>query len=194
MHINIIKQNVQLIAYTPEPEKLIEHAGRICYRSMDKITDTSHGDFIQRLINLGHLSVLEHASATFFITCDRGISHELVRHRLASFSQESTRYCNYAKDKFASTIDIIADTPSEDITCLQPAIDTYEQLINKGVSPQYARDFLPTCLATRLYMTANFREWLHIIKLRTSTGAHPRIQSLINDIWDYLRELAPHVF
>jgi thymidylate synthase (FAD) len=95
--------NAQFVAMTPDPLKVIERAGRVCYKSEDRITDESAEAFVRGIIKRGHDAVIEHATATFHIICDRGVSHETVRHRLASFCQESTRYCNYAKNKFGDS-------------------------------------------------------------------------------------------
>ena len=174
----------------------IEQFGRICYKSEDKITDNS--SFIKMLIRLGHESVLEHISCSFKIVTDRGISHELVRHRIASYSQESTRYCNY-KGKpisFVKPINIEYNTPEFDIwekNCIDCAI-AYNELINKGIKPQIARSVLNTSLKTELIMTCNLREWRHFIKLRTDPKAHPDMQYLANQILLALYRYFPVVF
>jgi thymidylate synthase (FAD) len=149
-----------------------------------------------------HASVLEHASAGFIVTTDRGISHEIVRHRLCSYSQVSTRYCNYGKDKFGGEISVIQ--PSE-LACDSPgwqdwydscvqAENAYLNMLSKGAKPQTARSVLPTCLATEIAWTANFREWLHICDLRGGAAAHPDIRVIIQQIKPILFELAPTVF
>ena len=176
----------------------IEQFGRVCYKSENKITDASSEPFIKMLINLGHESVLEHISCSFKIVTDRGISHELVRHRIASYSQESTRYCNY-KGKpisFVKPVDIEYNTPEFDIwqrSCMQSVIN-YNELINKGVKPQTARSVLNTSLKTELIMTCNLREWRHFIKLRTSKQAHPDMQYLAKQILNALYRYFPVVF
>lgn len=176
----------------------IEQFGRICYKSEDKITDNSSEPFIKMLIRLGHESVLEHISCSFKIVTDRGISHELVRHRIASYSQESTRYCNY-KGKpisFVKPINIEYNTPEFDIwekNCIDCTI-AYNELINKGVKPQIARSVLNTSLKTELIMTCNLREWRHFIKLRTNSKAHPDMQYLAIQILLALYRYFPVVF
>ena len=211
--MKIVDHRVELVAYTHEPEKLIEKMGRLCYKSEDRITDTSHVAFIQMLMDpkKAHESVLEHASASFIIGTDRGITHELVRHRLASYSQTSTRYCNYSKEKFGSEITVVKPvdlipatgdvaTHDSDVawfawvhSCCE-AEEAYLKMLEKGVKPQVARAVLPTCLYTEIGMTANFREWLHFLKMRTSPAAHPDMQVVAKKIQSKLRFIAPTVF
>jgi thymidylate synthase (FAD) len=199
--MHIVKPSVELIWITPDPEKAIEFGARVCYKSEDKYDPSRTPAFLDKIIHqYHHESVVEHAAACFHIVCDRGVSHELVRHRLASFSQESTRYCNYGKDKFGG----IALSPM--MTGLSPQQvmrreqlwqhieDVYLAEISEGVTPQQARDNLPTCLKTELRMTANFREWMHIIKLRTAPSAHPQIRIIANEIQRILQESAPAIF
>jgi thymidylate synthase (FAD) len=157
--------------------------------------------FIQMLLKRGHESVLEHASASLCLICDRGISNELVRHRLASYSQESTRYCNYGKKNEITVIrpSGISSTTDLDIyniwvEACDEAETGYLALLAKGVSPQVARSVLPTCLKTEVVMTANFREWRHFLKLRLSPAAHPDMRELAGMIRDHLIVIAPTVF
>lgn len=218
--MKIVQPSVTLLAISNEPYRLIEVAGRTCYKSEDKITDDSAVKFSNMIKQRGHESVVEHAIATFKIICDRGISHEIVRHRIASFSQESTRYCNYSKDKFDGEIsviippDLLPCSPPQDptvatqveCTCpqcvkhyvwadaMEMAEDCYLVLLNSGVSPQIARSVLPTCLKTELVMTANFREWMHFIKLRTSNHAHPQIRPIAEEIRRILATYCPTIF
>lgn len=196
-----MEQSVELLAYTPDPEKLIELAGRTCYKSEDRITDESAAKFIRMILKRGHETVVEHASATFKIVCDRGITHEIVRHRVASYSQESTRYCNYGKGE--GQINLIVNVPGaedfegyeEDMLELAAQCEeTYNKLIAKGVSPQFARRALPIGLKTEIVMTANFREWRHFIKMRADTVAHPSIREIARRIAATLYEIAPSVF
>lgn len=161
----------------------IETAGRTCYKSEDRITDDSAPKFVRMVMKRGHESVIEHEKMTARLVCNRGVSHELVRHRLASYSQESTRYCNYGKN--AGQISVIEPTG---LTSVQrqnwdQAVRTSEQmylsLIEDGVSPQLARGVLPIDLKTEIVVTANLREWRHIFKLRTAKAAHPHIRNLM---------------
>ena len=202
-----IVPNVTLLSHTPEPEILIEKAGRTCYRS-EPSGDGSHIPFINMIINRGHESVLEHASATFRIITDRGTSHQIVRHRLASYSQESTRYCNYTKDKFDNQIccviprEVVNSNTIEDyykqLQCLENSIkiaeETYFKLISGGVKPEVARSILPTCLKTEIVMTANFREWRHFLKERMSPAAQSDIREIVQAIYVELVNIAPTVF
>ena len=194
--MKIVKPSAELVWITPYAASIIESAGRICYKS-----EGSEGyAFIRRLIAKGHESVLEHASASFKIVCDRGVSHEIVRHRLASYSQESTRYCNYSKEKFGSEIAVIEPPGLEDggryfwEHAMLAAEGDYLDLIGLGISPQIARSVLPTCLKTVLEMTANFREWRHFLKLRTAKEAHPQIVEVARMIGAVLSEKVPSVF
>lgn len=200
--MKIIEPSVELLHFTPDAEKVIERAGRLCWKSDDKISEGSHTQFIRMIKSKNHASVLEHASAGFVVTTDRGISHEIVRHRLASYSQVSTRYCNYGKDKFGNEItvvkpvDILVGTPEYlewEFACRQ-AETSYMDLLNRGIKPQIARAVLPTCLATEIAWTANFREWLHICDLRGSAAAHPDIRIIVELIKPMLMRIAPTVF
>jgi len=198
--MKIVEQSVELLWATNRPEETIERAGRTCYKSEDRITDRSAGKFVGRMKTLGHHAMIEHAVASFLIVTDRGISHEIVRHRIASFAQESTRYCNYSKDKFDNGITVIRPEgigPYQEIgwRCLMEKVEKmYLAWIESGVKPEDARSILPTCLKTELVMTANLREWLHFIKLRSSNAAHPQIQQIANLIHYDLALYAPNIF
>lgn len=165
----------------------LERAGRTCYKSEDKITDDSAAAFCRSLIKNGHHSVLEHASVSVRIITNRGVSHEIVRHRLASYSQESTRYCNYASD----SILFIEPVWYPICTSLQKSqleafllhtANMYKELISSGWSPQQAREVLPNALKTELVMTCNIREWRHFFTLRCSKAAHPQMRALALDM------------
>jgi thymidylate synthase (FAD) len=198
--MRIVHPSVTLEWITPEPLLSIERAGRVCYKSEDKITPGSAEKFCTMINQRGHASVVEHAAASFRIICDRGVSHEIVRHRLASYSQESTRYCNYSKDKFGSEIAVIQPPGLEGEaldawkTSCQMAEHYYSRMLEKGCSPQIARSVLPTCLKTELVMTANFREWMHFIRLRTSKAAHPQIRPIAQEINRVLAGYCPTIF
>lgn len=198
--MKIIEPSVELLWITPTPELVIERAGRTCYKSEDRITPDSANKFIKMIMSKNHESVIEHASACFKIITDRGITHELVRHRIASFSQESTRYCNYGKEKFNNEISVIeppgltTEARENWITACEFSEKTYLHMLDLGVSPQIARSILPTCLKTEIVVTANFREWRHIIDLRTSQAAHPQIRQVIQSVAIKLQELSPTIF
>ena len=167
----------------------IERAARTCYKSEDKITDQAQSaqQLIKKLIANGHEAMLEHSSLTVKFICDRGVSHELVRHRMASFAQESTRYCNYSQDKFGGEITVVKpfylaeDSKAYDLwgSACTYAETRYFELLNEGLSPQEARCVLPNSLKTEVVITANYREWRHILKLRTDRTAHPQMRELM---------------
>ncbi len=182
--------------------KKIEKAGRTCYKSEDRITGDSAATFIKKIVQSGHESVIEHEKITVRFICDRGVTHELVRHRLASYSQESTRYCNYSKDKYDSQLTFIRpffwENDSENYkvwerACLESE-KAYLGLINNGATPQEARSILPNSIKTEIVVTANLREWRTILKQRTSLKAHPQIQEVMRPLLDKFKELLPCVF
>jgi len=202
--MKIIKPSVEIIdKIVPEEMiKKIELCGRVCYKSEDRITAESGTKFIMNLIKRGHESVLEHASFTVRFICDRGVTHEIVRHRLASYSQESTRYCNYSKGDFDGQITFIKpmflDEKSEgyaiwEDVCLM-AEDRYFKMLNFGCSPQEARAVLPNSLKTELMMTANIREWRHFLKLRTSPAAHPQMREVADMLLEQVNLILPVFF
>ena len=182
--------------------KRIEKAGRTCYKSEDRITDESAKSFVRKLIERGHESVLEHESITVRFVCDRGISHEIVRHRIASFSQESTRYCNYSNDRFGSEITFIKPYFLKDgtvayalwSTAMHLANIMYSDMLTEGCTPQQARSVLPNSTKTEIVMTANLREWRHFLKLRTAPAAHPQMRELTVPLLKELQERIPVVF
>ena len=181
----------------------VEAMGRICYKSEDKIMGDSYDPFIRMLVSNGHEAMLEHSVMKVIFTCDRGVSHEIVQHRLCAFAQESTRYCNYSKDKFCNEITVIeplhlangsAYDDSWQGACLT-AEQNYLQMIQDGVSPQMARSVLPNSLKTEIGVTANFREWRHIFKLRAiSKAAHPQMRELMIPLYEECRQKLPCVF
>jgi thymidylate synthase (FAD) len=198
--MKIVKPSVALLWITENPERQIEAAGRTCYKSENKITPESSYKFVQRMVRSGHHAMIEHAVASFRIVTDRGITHEIVRHRLASYAQESTRYCNYSKDKFGNECSFIEPpdlTPDQKrvwrAACIQ-AEQHYLGLLKFGCTPQIARSALPNCLKTEIVMMANLREWRHFITMRWSKQAHPQIQPIAESIWKTLMMYAPGVF
>ena len=198
--MRIVKQSVQLVQCTPEPEKLIERMGRICYKSEDKITEDSSKKFLEMLLARGHESVLEHAVASFIITTSRGVTHEIVRHRIASYSQESTRFCNYSKDGFGSEITVI-EPPGLNDSSLNHWTNTvleceenYMKMIKDGVKPETARSILPTCLKADIGVTMNFRQLRHFLRLRTSKAAHPEMREIAFMIATELAKISPTLF
>lgn len=182
--------------------KHIERAGRVCYKSEGNIKDGSAEKFIKGILDRGHESVIEHFSLTVRIVCDRGVTHEIVRHRLASYSQESTRYCNYAGDRFGNEITVIKPCfwkeGSKEFSNWKSAMlyteECYFRLIDCGATPQEARSVLPNSLKTEIVMTANLREWRHFLKLRTSKAAHPQMREVACMILDEFSAKYPVIF
>ena len=182
--------------------KRLEECGRVCYKSEGKITDDSAPKFVAGIIKRGHEAVLEHCSFTVKFVCDRGVSHEIVRHRLASYCQESTRYCNYGKDQFGSEITVIEPCYLNENTfahdewkeACRRAETAYFNLLNWGLSPQEARAVLPNSLKTEVVMTANIREWRHVLKLRCSKAAHPQMREVATQLLKELQEKIPVLF
>lgn len=166
----------------------IATAGRVCYQSE---ATTDNKTFVRNLIKRGHESVLEHAIISVRIICDRGVSHELVRHRIASYSQESTRYCNYSKDKFGNELTFIRP-PWVDLNAYYPSASQawaytmleieaqYMNLLERGWTPEQARTILPNSLKTEIVVTMNLREWRHFFRLRCAPAAHPQMRQIAN--------------
>lgn len=180
----------------------IELCGRVCYKSEGLMTEGSAERFVRGIIERGHEAVLEHFSFSVRFIVDRGVSHEIVRHRLASYCQESTRYCNYVNDKFGSEITVIKPYYLEEgsvafeewkTTCRR-AEEAYVWLIQAGYSPQEARAVLPNSLKTELIMTANLREWRHFFRLRTAAAAHPQMREVTVPLLREVQRRIPVVF
>jgi thymidylate synthase (FAD) len=234
--MKIVEPSARLIWATPIAEKMIEAAGRTCYKSEPKVfadckdcngigTVPAHKDihndkfdipahdcrncyarssreFIQKILKNGHHSVLEHGSASIRIICDRGISHEIVRHRIASYSQESTRYCNYSSDKFGKELTFIKPSQIVDQqaisgfngACHNAEIAYFSMIENDKATPQVARSVLPNCLKTEIVMTTNFRSWRNFLKLRLDKAAHPDMIVVAKMVCRELKKVAPTVF
>jgi len=178
--------------------KSIERAGRVCYKSEDQITDISALHFVKNIIKRGHESVLEHQSISILLTCDRGVSHEVVRHRIAAYSQESTRYCNYGGEGITviSIREFFINPHSFDVwfSAMINCERAYLDLLKNGESPQIARSVLPNSLKTEIVITYNLRQWRHFLKLRTSAAAHPQMREIALQILYTFRELIPIIF
>ncbi|MBQ8567634.1 MAG: FAD-dependent thymidylate synthase [Oscillospiraceae bacterium] len=194
----------------------IERIGRVCYKSEDRITEDGESakKFVKMLINNGHEAMIEHSFLSVKFTTDRGVTHELVRHRIASFAQESTRYCNYTKDKFGSEISVIPidgglslDGKAKGLTgeTLQLIIDEwcsamedaerhYFRMIELGASPQIARGVLPNSVKTEITVSANYREWRNFFKLRVPMSAHPQMRELTIPLLKELKARIPVIF
>lgn len=202
--MKVIKPSVEIVDVFDGLDVIrkLEMCGRVCYKSEGKMNEASPFKFIQNIINRGHESVLEHFSFTVKFICDRGVSHEIVRHRIASYSQESTRYCNYSKGDFNGEITVIEPcflVPGTEgynlwYNACSSAEDSYFMMLNWGCSPQEARAVLPNSLKTELVMTANIREWRHFLKLRTSPAAHPQMREVAKLLLKELKAKIPIVF
>ncbi|MBQ9618799.1 MAG: FAD-dependent thymidylate synthase [Oscillibacter sp.] len=182
--------------------KNIERMGRICYKSEGNISDTSYRKFLQNLLARGHESVIEHGKVSVLVICDRGVSHEIVRHRIASYSQESTRYCNYSQDKFGNELTFIRpcfwteDNPAFGIwkASMEAVERDYFRLLELGAQPQEARSILPNSLKTEIVVTMNLREWRHFFRLRTAPAAHPQMRQTASALLRDFQRRIPVVF
>lgn len=204
--MKIINASTEILTpITGDELQRIEYAGRTCYKSEDKITDDSAKKFVENLIKRGHEAMLEHSSLSVKFICDRGVSHELVRHRMASFAQESTRYCNYSQDKFGKELIFIKPKFFKEGTdsykywenAMADAENYYFSMLDFGCTPQEARSVLPNSIKTEVVMTANYREWRHFFWLRAArkTGpAHPQMEELTVPLLYEVSGLIPVVF
>lgn len=182
--------------------RTIEKCGRTCYKSEDRITEDSAEKFAAMILKSGHESVLEHEKISVRIICDRGVSHEIVRHRIASYSQESTRYCNYSKDKFGNELTFIKPCFwSEDEekfalwrTAMEQAERSYFALLSAGAKPEEARSVLPNSVKTEIAVTMDIREWRHFFRLRTSGRAHPQIREIVIPMLEDFKRRVPVLF
>ena len=178
--------------------ELIEVAGRTCYKSEDKITKNTSKTFAKMLLSRGHESVIEHSIASVRFITNRGVTHELVRHRIASYSQESTRYVSYSGD-----IEFIRPVWWNDWSeteqrywenAMKIAEDSYHALLNQGSRPEQAREILPNSVKTEIVMTANLREWRHVFRLRCASAAHPQMRSLMKSCLEGFIAEVPVIF
>lgn len=208
--MNIIKASVKLLDPINEEEvyKKLERVARTCYKSEDKITEDSAKQMILNLIKNGHESILEHVSISMLFVCDRGVSHELVRHRIASYAQESTRYCNYAKDKFGKELTFIMpcfwNEQGEDYAkvvvwknAMKMAELCYMHLIDMGCSPEQARTVLPNSLKTEVVATMNIRQWRHFFRQRflgVTGKPHPQMFEIAKLAFQELYKALPLCF
>ena len=182
--------------------KNIESYGRVCYKSEGSGNVDSTDRFIRTLIKNGHESVIEHEKLTVRIICDRGVTHEIVRHRIASYSQESTRYCNYSQDRFGNELTFIKPCFWEDKqeeyniwrNQMEMVENNYISLIAMGVPAEQARSILPNSLKTEIVVTMNLREWRHFFKLRASKQAHPQMREISVPLLSEMKEMLPAIF
>lgn len=199
-----------------EELQMIEKIGRVCYKSEDLIIEDGESakKFVAMLIKNGHEAMLEHSNLSVKFIVDRGISHELVRHRIASFAQESTRYCNYAKDKFSSECNFIDITPGIKLDNKMKSMETseialvleewekamedaerhYMKILELGATPQIARSVLPNSTKTEITVSANYREWRNFFKLRIPKTAHPQMREVTIPLLKELKEKIPVIF
>lgn len=205
--MKVIKPYAEIIGEIDGGEvlKKIERIGRVCYKSEGRIGEGTAEKLVANLIKRGHEAMLEHYSVSVRFVVDRGISHELVRHRVASFAQESTRYCNYGKDDFGNEVTFILPNYLEVGTksyriwanSMQVAEDSYFALLSEGLPPEQARAVLPVSLKTEIVMTANLREWRHFLKLRAAgvTGKpHPQMLEVAVPLLNLMQKTIPIVF
>ena len=194
-----IKQYWEWIQKQVDALKIIEIAGRTCYKSEDKITDESAKIFTKTVMNRGHTSVIEHVSVSVKFYTNRGVSHELVRHRHCAFSQESTRYVNYKSQDIQYIEPVWWDESTEQqrqlwtMMMAQNEIN-YKLLLECKWSPEKARDVLTNALKTEIVVTASVREWLAIFDLRCSKAAHPQIRELMLDCLKRFKKEFPVIF
>ncbi|MDR3077221.1 MAG: FAD-dependent thymidylate synthase [Planctomycetota bacterium] len=201
-----VEQSAELVQCTADADWLLERIARVCYNSEDRLRCSCpdgrcpacrerRDRFLAGLRERRHDSVFEHASATFRLITDRGVTHELVRHRLASYTQSSTRYIRY--DEGLPVVRPLFASPGGEEAWRRSMLEAeaaYRELREAGAPPQEARDVLPTCLAATIFVTANFREWRHILKLRLARDAHPKIRVLARLVLDRLSPHCPAYF
>lgn len=208
--MKLIRPSHKILFISPKPLEAIEAAGRTCYKSEDKITGGSAEKFVRMVIKRGHLSVIEHPYMTVRFICDRGVTHEIVRHRLCAYSQESTRYCNYkggvtfiippwiGLEEGEYSVPEIRDggslTEAQWMNAMLDAELYYINLLRNSWSPQQARSVLPNSLKTEIVMTANLREWMHVFKLRASIAAHPQMREVMTPLLEEVKTLIPVIF
>jgi len=205
--MRIVEQSFEVLSpFTREDAirtlEIIELAGRTCYKSEGAICEGSASKFVAKLANVyKHESVLEHSSVTVRFVTDRGVSHEIVRHRIAAYSQESTRFCKYSNDsKFPNGITLIhpkelnAEQRARREAHFWLVQALYDQELSEGLSPSIARGVLPTALKTELVMTCNLREWLHVFRMRVSPQAHPQMRELMQALQYGFHLYMPELF
>jgi thymidylate synthase (FAD) len=203
--MNLIEPSVEII--TPiDGDSIIKHierCGKVCYKSEDTIKDGSCNTFVKKILESEHESVVEHFAVTVRFTCSRACSHQLVRHRMASYSQESQRYVNYSRGKFGSQITFIKPLDFETMTteqqfkykiALEDSEKAYLNLISAGLKPQQARGILPNDTKTEVVTTMNLRSWRHFFKLRTDKHAQLEIRTLANKLLTEFKTNIPVIF
>lgn len=206
----LMKPRFEILSFPEQMLEQLELYGRVCYKSEDRISEGSAERFVRMLVHTyQHESVIEHCNITVKFIVDRGVSHELVRHRLCSFSQESTRYCNYTKKGVIFIIppwvnvpegefthDTVSTTNTDDewFDAMLRAETSYKYLMENGWTAQQARSVLPNSLKTEVVTTANLREWRHILKLRTAKTAHPQMREVMVPLLLAFQQRLPVIF
>lgn len=206
--MQVIKPSIEIIDMEDYEKivKKIERIGRVCYKSEGKITEDSAEKFIKGLLTRQHESVIEHENVTVRFVCDRGVTHEIVRHRIASYSQESTRYCNYSGDKFDNQITVIDlasgfqyDLSKENdkakyevwAKAMENAEQSYFRMLELGATPQEARSVLPNSLKTEIVVTMNLRSWRNFFRLRVDSHAHPQMREVATMLYEEFQKRLP---
>ena len=206
--MQVIKPSIEIIDMEDYEKivKKIERIGRVCYKSEGKITEDSAEKFIKGLLTRQHESVIEHENVTVRFVCDRGVTHEIVRHRIASYSQESTRYCNYSGDKFDNQITVIDlasgfqyDFSKENdkakyevwTKAMENAEQSYFRMLELGATPQEARSVLPNSLKTEIVVTMNLRSWRNFFRLRVDSHAHPQMREVATMLYEEFQKRLP---
>ena len=204
--VKVIQQSYEILTDLSDSTKIlkdIERVGRVCYKSESNITQDSYIKFCKMLRDRGHEAMIEHSQLSVKFIVNRAIANEIVRHRLFSFAQESTRYINYSKDKFCNEIKVIEPEellPSNSsvyqfwYNSCKNAEDAYMALLYDNVKPEIARDVLPLSTATEIVVTGNIREWRHFFKLRCDSKAHPQIVSISRKLLNDLKSKIPVLF
>ena len=209
--MKLIRPSIEFLNMTDLPLRAIEEAGRTCYKSEDRMRPDSAEMFVRRIVKNGHLAMIEHASASYRVISDRGVTHEIVRHRLFSYAQESTRYCNYKggvtfiippwleleEGEYRNTDAFVFNTRKGIWSWLEVLLHcekTYTWLLANGQTPQQARSVLPNALKTEIVITGNLREWLHFFELRCAPTAHPQMQEIANMILSDIRGRCAVIF
>lgn len=208
----LVRPSIEFLSQTEHPLQVIENAGRTCYKSESNITDNSAEKFVRKLLQLGHYAVIEHASISYRVICDRGVTHEIVRHRLFSYCQESTRYCDYKGgvtfvippwfEYIEGTYDpddgiFVDDHDNPGSVWLYAMFDAeknYKNLRKAKQTPQQARSVLPNSLKTEIVISGNLRQWRHFFKLRCSVKAHPQMQEVARMLLEDIRTRVPVIF
>lgn len=202
--VKIIEPSVEILTPLNGKEilKHLEICARNCYKSEDKITDESAPKMIKKLIEMGHEAMIEHFSISLKLVTDTGVLKDLSRHRLVSFAVESTRYCMYAKDKFGNEISVMRPPVIKPgsreydiwLKCMQNIEQSYLQLASLGCKADVCRMLLPHSTKVEMIMTANLREWRHVLKLRTAAAAHPTVQEVMKMVLRHFKHTIPVVF